>query len=455
MAQLDLTHAFDSTSVRIALGALGCLLLFVLGRELVKVPARLAVLMATAFVDMVGVFLVMPLIPFYVERLCPNGLDVLGTKLEVGTLNGMIASAFVVAQLVSAPLWGWFSDRYGRRPALVVALAASACAYLVFGIADALWLLFASRLVQGAGGGTVGVIQAYVADSTEPSQRARALGWLSASTNLGVAFGPVLGGWALAWGKHDLLPGAGEFRLGAAAPGVLAAVLCAVNIVFALLYLPESRGQTNQARTSPWRALSRVVTHLGEPASRVILVYAIAIGAFHGVTSVLALFLGRRFGVTEETIWPVFLYLGSISVFARVLVLGRAVDRFGELRTSTLGIVTLATGLLLLAFAHNLPVLALAIGLMPIGAALTFPCVTALLSQFVGAADRGLYMGLQQTYGGIARAAAPLFYGWVFDNLAIEAPYLFAAGFVAATLLVSRGIVPPAKQPPAPSPSGT
>lgn len=428
--------------------ALGAVLLFVVGRELVKVPARLAVLMATAFVDMVGVFLVNPLIPFYVERLCPGGVVVLGWRLEVGTLNGVVASTFVVAQLISAPLWGRFSDRFGRRPALVVALAASACAYLVFGIADSLWLLIASRFVQGAGGGTVGVIQAYVADSTEPSQRARALGWLSAATNLGVAFGPVLGGWALVWGKHDILPGSGDFRLGAAAPGVLAAVLCLVNIVFALVFLPESRSQSSATRTSPWRALSRVVTHVGEPSSRVILVYAIAIGAFHGVTSVLALFLQRRFGVTAETIWPFFLYLGSISVLARVLLLGRAVDRFGEMRTSRVGIVTLASGILLMAFAKSLPVLALAVALMPIGAALTFPCVTALLSRIVGTADRGLYMGLQQTYGGIARVGAPLFYGVVFDRVGVAAPFLFASGFVASTLLVGRRLDSSAAEPP-------
>ena len=86
-------------------------------------------------------------------------------------------------------MWGRFSDRVGRRPTLLIALAAAAIAYLIFGFAHSLLLLFLSRVVQGAGGGTVGVIQAYVADSTTPQDRARALGWLSATTNLGVALG--------------------------------------------------------------------------------------------------------------------------------------------------------------------------------------------------------------------------------------------------------------------------
>src|SRR4051812_10004557 len=102
-------------------------------------------------------------------------------------MSGFFFTCFTGAQRIIAPLWGRFSDRVGRRPTLIVALAASGIAYLIFGFAHSLLMLFVSRLVQGAGGGTVGVIQAYVADSTDPKDRARALGWLSATTNLGVA----------------------------------------------------------------------------------------------------------------------------------------------------------------------------------------------------------------------------------------------------------------------------
>src|ERR687892_1299628 len=98
-------------------------------------------------------------------------------------------------------MWGRFSDRVGRRPTLLIALTAAGIAYLIFGFADSLMLLFLSRIVQGAGGGTVGVIQAYVADATEPQNRARSLGWLSAATNAGVALGPVLGSLAVAVGE--------------------------------------------------------------------------------------------------------------------------------------------------------------------------------------------------------------------------------------------------------------
>ncbi len=146
---------------------------------------------------------------------------------------------------MSAPVWGRFSDRFGRRPALLVALGASAIAYVIFGFANSLAMLFISRIVQGAGGGTVGVIQAYVADSVEPDQRARGLGWLSAATNLGVAFGPVLGAFSITLGNKVCNLGGGDVAglhaVGHAMPGLLAALLCLVNMAFAWHYLRESR----------------------------------------------------------------------------------------------------------------------------------------------------------------------------------------------------------------------
>src|SRR5262245_38616071 len=111
---------------------------------------KLIVLMITAFVDMVGTLMIIPLLPFYAKSFGANGLVV-----------GLLLSSFAIAQLLSAPFWGRFSDRYGRRPALIVGLFASAVAYVIFAYSTSLWMLFLSRLVQGSGGGTVSVIQAY------------------------------------------------------------------------------------------------------------------------------------------------------------------------------------------------------------------------------------------------------------------------------------------------------
>src|SRR5262249_41393612 len=221
---------------------------------------------------------------------------------------------------------------------------------LIFGFADSLWLLLLSRIVQGAGGGTVGVIQAYVADSTAPQDRTRALGWLSATTNLGVALGPVLGSFAITLGKRDLIPGSATLKMGHAAPGIIAAILCAINIAFAARYLTESRDATEHApvegevkRTSR-EVIWRVLSHSKETPSRLIWIYAIAMGAYQGSFAVLALFLNYRFQVTEQTIGYFFMYVGAISVFTRILVLGRAVDWLGEANLSRLGVVLLSAG---------------------------------------------------------------------------------------------------------------
>jgi len=437
MTQFSMTDALESPGVRIALVAIGIALLAVLAREVRKIPARLLVLMATAFLDMVGLLMIVPLLPFYVQRIGGDGVALFGARLGIGLILGIVVSAFTVMQLLSAPLWGRLSDRLGRRPVLLVALGASAIAYLIFGFADSLLLLLLSRVVQGAGGGTVGVIQAYVADTTEPEQRTRALGWLSASTNLGVAVGPVLGSASLAIGDVDLMPGNATLMMGAAAPGIVAALLCLLTMVFAARYLPESNPhghESGEPRTKPRRALVGVVSRVAEPSSRLILIYAIAIGSYHGINAVLALFLNQRFQVTDKTIGYFYMYIGSIAFFTRALLLGRMVDRFGEARLSRIGIVTLAAGIFAIPFANSLASLALAMALLPLGTAFTFPCVTALLSRVISQADRGLYLGLQHSYGGISRIAAPLFFGWAFDNLGLGMPFYFSAGFVLATL---------------------
>lgn len=445
LIEQNIGQSFQSPIVRVLLGAIALGLLYILWREVKKIPPKLFTLMATAFVDMVGLLMIIPLLPFYVKTFGGDGVHLFGINFGIGTVVGFIIAAFTVAQLLSAPMWGRISDRVGRRPVIMIALAASGIAYLIFGFANSLLLLFISRLVQGAGGGTVGVIQAYVADSTDPRDRARALGWLSATTNLGVALGPVLGSFALTLGKRDLMPGSGILQMGHAAPGIMASALCLLNIIFVARYLNESRDpKDNEPTGEPPRtsrqAVWRVIAEPSEPSSRLIWIYAVAIGAFQGSFAVLALFLNARFQVTELTIGYFFMYVGAISVFTRVLLLGRMVDWLGEAKLSRLGLILLASGVLGMPLSRNLGMLAVAVALIPLGTAFTFPCVTSLLSRVIRPTERGLYMGMQQTYGGVARVIAPLFFGWAFDSLGVSSPYFFSSAFIAATIFLGFGL---------------
>ena len=274
---------------------------------------RLSILMATAFIDMIGFAMVLPLLPFYAVNL---GAD--------DWMIGPLVAVFAVAQLVTAPVLGRVSDRYGRRPVIMMGLVAGAIAYTIFGLATSLWMLFLSRFAQGMGGGTTGVLQAYIADTTAPSQRARALGWLSAATSGGIMIGPAIGSLAI--------------KLGPAAPGLFAAALCLANLAFAARWLPEPKarrpldGTTTgtyvrpSIRSAAWEVLRRPtgsVAHL-------VWIYAVGMGAFTAMTSILPLFLWYRFGITEETIGFFFVYVGFLSMIIRALFLGWLVDQLGE-----------------------------------------------------------------------------------------------------------------------------
>ena len=380
--------------------------------------AKLAVLIVTNFVDMVGLLMIIPLMPFYAREMG-------GGALVVAILMG----AFTAAQLISAPIWGRFSDRYGRRPALLVGLTAAGIAYIVFAFASSIWLLLLSRLVQGAGGGTVGVIQAYVADSVEAHDRAKALGWLSAATNVGVAIGPALGSAALKFGSHG--------------PGIAAATLCAINIFFAWRFLRESRDLTEvhdkKPRTSR-TAITNVLTHPAEAAPRLIWIYAIAMGAFSGLMAILALFLADQFGVGKDRIWIFYTYVGTISVITRAGILGKMVDRYGEAYLSRIGLAMLATGLATLPLTRGYASLAVSVALVPLGTAFTFPCVTSMLSRVISSRERGLYMGVQQTFGGLARVIVPLWAGFSYDHFGRSIPMFTSAALVLATIALGYGI---------------
>lgn len=376
---------------------------------------RLSVLIATACIDMIGFAMVLPLLPFYALKL----------QATPETIGLMIAS-YSVAQLATAPLWGRVSDRYGRRPALLAGLAASAVAYAVFAFAGSVWLLFASRMIQGAGGGTTGVAQAYVADTVPPGERAQALGWLSAATSLGVMLGPVIG--SLAHG------------LGAEAPGLVAAMLCLLNIGFAWTWLPESRqaAQRHPAgrRTPVWRAVGTVVTRPRSPVPRLIWIYGAGMLGFTAMTAVFALFLEARFGITERTIGFFFFYVGFLSLVMRSLFLGPIVRRIGERGAMRTGTVLLCLGLGFYPFATNLWLLAAVIPLVPVGTALLFPATTALMSHATEAAELGLTMGVAQTFAGLARVVAPMISTSAFQRFGEAMPF-----FVAATIVAGVGVL--------------
>jgi MFS family permease len=359
---------------------------------------------------------------------------------------GLLVAAFSIAQVTCSPLWGRFSDRWGRRPALLLGLAGSAIAFLIFGFATSLWLLFVSRLVQGVSGGTTSVMQAYVADSVAPEDRAKVFGWLSAATSAGVMIGPALG--SLSW----------LLGLGPEAPGVLAAGLCTINLVFAWRWLPESRagdwesstenvdagvGTTHDPRPKSLATMIwETIRYPKKETSELIWIYSVAMLAFSALTGVLGLFLMQRFHLRESNIGFIFLFLGLISVVMRAGVLGYLVQALGEVRVMRLGAVLMAIGLASYPLPSRFAVLLLVMALVPIGQALLFPSTTGLLSRRGGKDQLGQLMGVQQAFGGVARIMGPLGAGAVFQYVSTEAPFYAAAVIVAFAAVLSSRLRP-------------
>jgi MFS family permease len=393
----------------------------------------LSVLIAVNAVDMLGFAMVLPILPFYATSLGASPLAI-----------GAIISSYSIAQLLSAPFWGRVSDRYGRRPALLIGLAGSALAFLVFAFATNIWLLFLSRIVQGAGGGTTGVAQAYVTDTVRPSERAKALGWLSAATSAGIAIGPIISSFS----SH----------LGSQYPGLIAAAICLVNLLFAWKWLPETHTEAKRAEAKPnkrpvWQGAFDVVRHPSAPVSRMVWIYGVGMLAFSFLTAILPIWLGAEMGITAQTIGPVFTYIAGLSFLIRVVALGPIVKRFGELGTIRLGCISLIVGFAAYPFQHTWWTLGPTMALVPLGAALIFPSTTALMSRFSPKESVGETMGVAQTFAGVARVLAPIVSTGLFQLYSHGTPFFVAAGLVVlASMLVLRVDTDAAAQQVTPAP---
>lgn len=389
----------------------------------------LAVLFATVLVDMIGFGIVLPLLPFYAESMG-------ATPLEVT----LLVASFSAMQLVATPIWGRVSDRRGRRPLIVAGLFASAVSYLIFGMAETLPVLFLSRMAAGAAGGTISVAHAYVADTTRAEDRARGMGLVGAAAGVGVMVGPAIGGFFSRWG------------LGA--PGFVAAALCLVNAGAALFLLGESRpvsapGAPRRGEAATLRGWVGALTRF--PLSLLLGVYFLSISSFAAMTSVLALYAERAFGVGAQGMGVVFTIAGAVTVLVRGVLLGPLVRRYGEPRTVRLGALSLAAALVLVSVIPNAWWLGLTVTLHAVGAGTLFPVLASLVSRATDAHSQGSILGGSQVVGGLGRVTGPIWAGLLFQRLGIATPFFVGATAVAVALVLALRIPRPTGAVPVPA----
>jgi DHA1 family tetracycline resistance protein-like MFS transporter len=375
------------------------------------------ILLLIVFIDLVGFGVVIPLLPYYGLRFDASPFAVT-----------MLMASYSLAQFIAAPILGRISDRVGRRPVLLVSLGVSVAAYIWLGLAGALWMLFAARLLAGAGAGNIAAAQAYIADVTPPEKRAKGMGMIGAAFGLGFTVGPALGG---------MLAGANPATADLARPAFLAAGLSALAFVLAAARLKESLAPGAAATVRLGRlALAR--SALTRPAlANLIGLFFVTVSAFAGMETTFALWANRGFGWGPEQVGWIFFYVGIVLAALQGGLIGRLARRFGEARLVTAGAAIIGIGLLGLAFAGALWAVLVATGLLAIGMGLLNPSVTSLVSREAGSDERGGIMGVSQSASSLARILGPAVAGAVFTLWGRNAPYFLGAVLMAAVVAMA------------------
>ena len=362
----------------------------------------LFIIFVTVFIDLVGFGIVIPVLPYYVES-----EKFRATPREVG----LLFASYSVMQLIFSPVLGRLSDKYGRRPVLLLSMAGTGFGFLIMGAADALWMLFAGRILDGITGGNISTAQAYVADVTTPENRARGMGLFGAAFGLGFIFGPAIGGVLSRWGIT--------------APFYFAAALAFANAVLLYFLLPETVTRDHPARQSSAapRRRSQLLSKLGDPLLGVVLfIYFLFVVAFSIMTTVFPLYTKYRFGYDPLHNGYLFAYIGTLSALIQGLLIGPLVQRFGEVPLVVAGALVLAASLLALPFVGpaggGLAALLALLALFSVGNSFATPSLTSLASKSVSAAEQGGAMGLTQSIASLARAVGPVLGGFLIYSAA-------------------------------------
>ncbi len=390
------------------------------------------ILFLIVLIDLIGFGLVIPLLPFYAERFSASPQQVT-----------MLLAVFSAMQTLSSPIWGRLSDRIGRRPVLMVSMAAAALAYLWLGFASALWMLFAARALAGFCAGNIAAAQAYIADVTPPEKRARGMGMIGAAFGFGFIIGPALGG---------VIAGNNLATAELRTPGLIACGLSVVALLGVLFVLKESLppGLPPRPRKSRVAAMRDA---LGRKAlARLLVVFFLAILAFGGMEATFALWAMAQFGWGPAQIGYIFTYVGLLSAVMQGGLIGRLTARFGEEKLLLAGLSLIALGLLAIPAAHDLPLLLVAVSCLALGMGAMQPSLNSLISRRAAAEEQGEVMGVAQSVASLSRVLGPLLAGALFAGLGRNSPFLCGMILVLAAAAVAWRL-PPEEPAAAPRPA--
>lgn len=390
----------------------------------------IAFVLVTLGLDAVGVGIIAPIVPGLVQQLAHLPPD------RAAPWVGALIAAYAGVQFFAAPVLGALSDRYGRRPVILVSVVGIGCDYVLLALAPSLWWLFLGRLVAGATSANVAAATAFIADISSEDDRARRFGLIGATFGAGFVIGPALGGFL---GEYGL-------RL----PFYAAAALAFANALYGVFVLPESLRPENRrpltwARANPFGLLRGVWRN---PSLRgLAIAWSCSWGGLGAVQSSLVLFTGYRFGWGAGANGLALAGIGLSQAVVEGLLLAPVTARFGSRRTARLGYVAGALGYGALSLALVGWMVGPAVVLLALGG-LAVPSVRAMVSGQGGAKNQGEMEGALAAIEGLTAVAAPLIMAWLFFAFTSNAwpvrfpgaPFLLAAATAVLARVLLKGI---------------
>ncbi len=396
--------------------------------------ARLGTIFAIVFVDLLGFSLILPLVPFYAKDFGASD-----------TVVGLLVASYAAAQLIGAPILGRLSDRVGRRPVLLISILGTAIGFVILGMANQLWLLFFSRILDGVTGGNISVAQAYITDITDEKDRARGLGLIGAAFGLGFIVGPALGGILSTIGATlDV----GTLNWSYALPAFLAALIALFNLVAVFIFLPESLTDERRADIANNPNTTFSLRNMRQAFQRPLVGPLLTTRFFTSLgftifTTVFPLYALKRLALQANQTAFVLAYVGILVALVQGVAIGRLSMRFQErqLILASSALMTLA----LLAWALTPSLIVLLIVLIPLafsGGVLS-TVVNSALTKVVSVEEIGGILGLSAALESATRVISPTLGGVLLDILGAWAPGIVAALITAwLTIFVWRRVYP-------------
>jgi DHA1 family tetracycline resistance protein-like MFS transporter len=374
----------------------------------------LAIIFLTVFIDLVGFGIVLPLLPYYAENYGASALVV-----------GLLSTSYSLMQFLFTPVWGRLSDRYGRRPLILISLVGSCTGFLIFGLADSIPIMFIGRMIAGIAGAIIPTAQAYIADVTPPEGRAKGMGLIGAAFGLGFILGPAIGGVLAPYGYDK--------------PILLASALAGLNFLFAYLRLPESltpeiRDRARHRRFDA-KALQEALSH--PRIAPLLFMYLMVIFAFSNMEATFGLLNEHRYGLTAEQTGYLFAFIGVLMSIMQGVLVGRLARRLGERRLIIIGTFSMIFGLALMPYMPNMPAYCLILVVLSFGSGINNPSMTSLLSQSSSVDEQGGILGIAQSTASLGRILGPMWGGYAFDALGMGWPFLTGGMFMSLAFLLS------------------